>query len=432
MRNVSVVSMVCAAIPALLLAVGVEAQATEPAASRIDLSRDMVPVPDAAPVGDLHRRARHGEPAVIYLNLDGVDLVKGSDDARSDTSQLCGGSFPPYGNGQKRDATLQATAKDWERYNVTLTTERPADGEYTMAVVSPVSSSVCPYNGSGIYGIAPVDCGDQNGNSVVFGFLSENDGESATVHATVISQEVAHSYGLEHVMNNAGIMNPFPGGGDPAFGSECKDMSGTVFCGDQHAQFCPSNLIQNSHAELVAIVGERDPDMTAPVVTIVAPGDGDTFSPGADVLVTAEASDDGGVRDVRLLANGSAAGSADPTAPFEWNLMGLAAGSHALVAIASDAAGNEAQSAAVTITVTPGGGDDGGDTDGSGEDSDDFDPNDPDGEGPPTVDPSGEGNAGGCGCTSTRSRAAIWLFMLPMIGVVRRRRHHRGEGNHRP
>lgn len=370
------------------------------------------PPPDARPITD--RPPEHAqEPKIIYLAMDGIELTKGQDDSTTNTSALCGGSFPPYGEGQKREATLQATYKDWDRYNVILTTEQPSSGAYTTAVVSNVSREVCGYNSGGIFGVAPMDCGDEK-NNVVFAFHAADDQYSADQHATVISQEVAHSYGLDHTRNQNGIMNPSPSGQDQYFDDTCQPNAGSVFCADQHAQYCdPSQLIQNSHAELVGILGEKAVPTDPPSVTIDAPADGQAFGIGEDVVVTASAASDGQIRDVQLEVDGEAAGPALGTAPYEWSLVELPEGEHTLVAVAADTAGNTAQSDPVAIWI--------GEGNGSGTGGPPGDDTGGDGDGWPPLDPGDGSSEEGCGCTQPRPSPAPWAAGVPVLLVLRRR-----------
>ena len=62
------------------------------------------------PVRPVHDTA---EPTVLFLNFDGVELVSGPDDARSNVTTISNmaGSYPAYGsNGAKRQAILQSVA----------------------------------------------------------------------------------------------------------------------------------------------------------------------------------------------------------------------------------------------------------------------------------------------------------------------------------
>lgn len=91
-------------------------------------------------------------------------------------------------------------------------------------------------------------------------------------------------------------------------------------------------------------------DTTAPTVSVSSPAEGSTVS--GVVAVSAEASDNVGVSEVRFFADGVLLG-ADATSPYEaaWDTTTVPDGSHNLTAIAVDATGNSTTSTAVTVTV---------------------------------------------------------------------------------
>ncbi len=93
-------------------------------------------------------------------------------------------------------------------------------------------------------------------------------------------------------------------------------------------------------------------DTTAPMVAITAPAPAATVS-GSAVTVTASASDNVGVVGVQFLLDGANLGAEDVTAPYAitWNTTLTTNAAHALTARARDAAGNQATSAAVSVTV---------------------------------------------------------------------------------
>jgi glutamine amidotransferase PdxT len=95
------------------------------------------------------------------------------------------------------------------------------------------------------------------------------------------------------------------------------------------------------------------PDTTNPSVSITAPANGATVS-GSSTTVSANASDNVGVVSVQFMLDGSPLGSQDTTSPyaFTWNTTTVANGSHALTAVARDAAGNQATASTVTVTVS--------------------------------------------------------------------------------
>ena len=98
-------------------------------------------------------------------------------------------------------------------------------------------------------------------------------------------------------------------------------------------------------------VGMTDaPDTAPPSVAISAPADGATVS--HVVTISATASDNVGVSGVEFFADGVSLGT-DTTAPYSvnWDSTTASNGLHALVAVASDADGNQATSAAVTVNA---------------------------------------------------------------------------------
>ena len=102
----------------------------------------------------------------------------------------------------------------------------------------------------------------------------------------------------------------------------------------------------------VAPVVLPPPDTTAPSVSITAPANGATVS-GSSVTVSANASDNVGVAGVQFKLDGVNLGTEDLLLPYSvsWNTTVASNGSHQLIAVARDAAGNSANSGTVTVTV---------------------------------------------------------------------------------
>jgi hypothetical protein len=89
-----------------------------------------------------------------------------------------------------------------------------------------------------------------------------------------------------------------------------------------------------------------------PSVTLTRPGDSATFTAPATVNLAATASDgDGTVANVEFF-NGTAKLGEDTTAPYSFTWAGVAAGTYALTARATDNLGGVTTSAASTITVS--------------------------------------------------------------------------------
>jgi glucose/arabinose dehydrogenase len=341
---------------------------------------DPIPVPADAP----HENPRDegaaidpvegGFAGMIFVNFDGATLGSGYDDSHSNTTQIgnLAGPFAAYGNDpNKRAAVMEAVRQDWGEYNVGVVDTRPASGDYTMNMTGPTN----PFGG-GVLGIAPLDCWDQQThNNVTFAFHSANDGFSAAITATTIGQEVAHSYGLEHVDEPGDIMNPYNAGGDPSFRDQCIQIVQNLSCPQQHAQYCGSQTMQNSHQELLGLFGPAVPDMAPPTVSITFPMDGAVYPPGSNFEVMVEALDDTGIESVQLFNNGDPLQS-DASEPFGWGVNNIPEGAYELQVIATDIAGNQTMSNLVNVYVGEdpppmgdgsGGGDGADDGDGDGD-----------------------------------------------------------------
>src|SRR6185295_16373642 len=94
-------------------------------------------------------------------------------------------------------------------------------------------------------------------------------------------------------------------------------------------------------------------DTTPPVVSMTAPANGATVS--GTVTVIANATDNVGVTGVQFQLDGMNLGGlvtgAGPTYSYSWNSKTAVNGAHTLTAVASDAAGNRATAAGISVTV---------------------------------------------------------------------------------
>ena len=91
---------------------------------------------------------------------------------------------------------------------------------------------------------------------------------------------------------------------------------------------------------------------TPPTVNITSPINNTTVS-GTAVIISADASDDVGVAGVQFKLDGTNIGAEVRSTPYTvaWNTTTTSNGSHTLVAVARDAAGNTATSVAVSVTT---------------------------------------------------------------------------------
>lgn len=396
-------------------------------------------LPPASALGQVNRPQLDGPtPATLFINFDGAVLTGDAEDARKN-STLIGweGTFEPYGDGPKQTAIMQAVRQDWLPFNATLTDTRPSAGDYTMVMVGPTNFT------AGSLGIALLDCANSwTSNNVVFAFHHAEDNFTAAATATTVSQEIAHSYGLEHVDDDADLMYPYNNGGDPAFTNTCHpvvEAAGIgILCTEQHEGSCGQADRQNGHAELMRFIGPRPADVSPPQVRFTAPESGDEFEKGEPFVLAVDASDDDGVVAVELLASGELV-AADDAAPFSWEVTGAPPGTYNFEAVAYDAAGNTTTTDVLEVIVYS---EDDADTDaGSGTDTDGEETEgdtlafgstgDDENQGlppdaaldrqgiPPGEDPF-DPFAGQCDCR-TDAPAPPPLWMLLLLAVARRR-----------
>ncbi|RMG98806.1 MAG: hypothetical protein D6705_04880 [Deltaproteobacteria bacterium] len=224
-------------------------------------------------------------PTILFTNFDGADLNSGcGNDPRNNCSVLSfqfGGKILPYsGDAAERASIVQAVRKDVEDFGVIVLGERPPDNQpYAMVLVG--NSAVGGVSEHGFAGVAPtIDCG--NTNPYITSFALEVGGVNSM--ATVINQEAAHTWGLEHVNNPADNLHPVSGGHpDPKYTDSCdKIVANTDLdpangqCNAVHTMFCNAGY-QNSYQEMLALFGPPIPDDVAPSVTIDNPGEGDVL-----------------------------------------------------------------------------------------------------------------------------------------------------------
>lgn len=373
--------------------------------------------------------------ATFFVNFDGAVLNDDREDARSNGTLIgWSGAFEGYGTGTKRAAVMQAVHQDWQPFAATITDKRPEAGDYSMVMVGPTNFT----NGS--LGIALLDCGnDWTSNNIVYAFHHAEDSFTAAATATTISQELAHSYGLEHVDEKNDVMYPYNTGGDPGFLDACHTVLEAdgigILCVEQHRASCGTPDQQNGYAELMRFMGPRPADIAPPNVWFSAPEDGATYDGGDPFILSVEADDDVGVVAVELLAAGQLVAT-DDDRPFSWEVSGAPPGTYHFEARAYDAAGNEQTTDILEVIVL---GEDEGDTDedtdtdtdgdplsfgstgDAGEDEDDLPPD-------AALDPGRRRNEdpydpfpGQCDCrTDAPTPSPLWLGLVLLIGRRRR------------
>jgi hypothetical protein len=248
-----------------------------------------------APLVDGGQPRAAGTPEILYVNFDGGVLHSGcGNEAHYNCSTLADtfdGYVGPFtGNETQRISILQATRKELADFGVRVVVERPpADTPYTMVMYGDLGPQ-------DFAGLAPyIDCEDVHPNDTSFtaAFDTSNTG------STVILQEAAHTWGLEHVDAEDDILNPFKSAGlDQNFHDECYPIVANTAleptpgsCNIVHTRFCDTGF-QNSWQELRWLFGPPLPDTSAPTLDIVSPIEDETFVLPTTIPLTGDIVDD--------------------------------------------------------------------------------------------------------------------------------------------
>lgn len=354
--------------------------------------------PPATGHGDAIPRSA-GQPTTLYINFDGAVLRSGcGNDAHRDCSTLDAlfdgyvGPFP--GSLNQKLAIIQAARKDLADFGVRVVTERPPDeSEYTMILYGDLGPQ-------SFAGIAPyIDCGDLWPSDTGFA----NAYSTSNTGSTIILQEAAHTWGLEHVNAPLDNMHPFKTPSVQSFTDACQpivastdlDATGGV-CNQVHTLFCEVGH-QNSWQELRYLFGPPVPDTSAPTVEITSPEDGSVHVLPVTLPLRGEIHDDLGLQvfTISVLQDGAELFSSELGA-LDLSLTNPPAGDYDLTVRVSDEAGNVGE-ASVRFTVLP--------------------------EGSPLPEPEPEEGADG-GCRVGPRPALAWL-LLPLLAPLRPRRRRR-------
>ncbi|HEU5058644.1 MAG TPA: Ig-like domain-containing protein [Kofleriaceae bacterium] len=346
---------------------------------------------------------------LLYMNKDGGTYTPGNNDSRTNRSTVLQETriVPPWDVDAGTWADVMSCVRaQFADYDIEVTDVDPGSAAHIESVVggSPTDLGLP----EGVAGVSPFTptCG-VIANSVVFSF-PEALPPSAQIVCEVATQEIAHSFGLDHEFLCEDPMTYLAGCGAKSFRNVAAP------CGEFSARSCavPGKYdcgrdTQNSVALLTERLGLRPG--TPPVVSIATPADGAVVPPG--FAVTADASDDEGVTGVELRIDGAsiATVSAAPygfTAPAD-----LAEGAHVVEVIARAGTGETSTSIGVEVSADappdppdePGEGGDGGDSGGDGE-----------------LD--GVGNALVGGCAAGGGAGAGWLVLIVALALGRRRR----------
>jgi Bacterial Ig domain len=289
------------------------------------------------------------QSTIIYLNHTGASLRPGVNDSRTQHSSLVPQqvAIPAWSTSAANwNATVDCFKEVWSRFGVTVVDSDPGNVPHIEAIFG--GSPTLLGMPSNVGGVSPftLDCGIVE-NSIVFTFVAAMPNITPRQACEIMSQEVAHSYGLDHELLASDPMTYLPYSGKREF----QDQSAS--CGESTPRPCgltgaSCRATQNSVQLLIARVGSSSGDQVAPTVDFASPDNGDTVSQGFEVDATA--SDNVAVTEATLSIDGSPVASIDGAGPFVFTTdASLAPGVHAIEIAVSD--GHNTQSETHTVMV---------------------------------------------------------------------------------
>ncbi len=401
--NASLVSAL--AIAQLLVVPGEDPDAALPSATP--------PLPVLQADGERAAARAPGTPTTLFINFDGAVLRKGcGNDARRDCSTLADlfdGYIGPFtGTDAQRFSILDATRRDVAEFGVRVVLDRPPDDvDYSMVLYGDLGDQ-------SFAGIAPyIDCGDIRPGDTSFsqGYVSPLGG------ATIVLQEAAHTWGLEHVDSKADTLNPFKTSLNQSFTDEChKIVANTDLdetsgaCNQVHTLFCDPGY-QNSWQEMLYLFGGPVPDVSAPTLTITSPAQDSVHVLPVTIPLTGEIDDDYDPQRYTIrIFQGNTQIFEDESSILSLNLDNPPSGAYELRVEIADEGGNLAEDT-VRFEILPEGSDP--------PPSADTDSGDTDTEG----GTEGGGDADeGCAVEGQRRPGARTLALALLLALCRRRR----------
>lgn len=243
--------------------------------------------PDALP-------AEPGTPHTLFINFDGAVLRRGcGNDSRHNCSTLAdtfrGYVGPFIGTEARRLAIVESVRDDLEGIGVRTTwTRPPPDTDYTMVLYGDIGPQ-------DFAGLAPyIDCGNLWPRDTAFAGAYQG----IMTGATIVLQEAAHTWGLEHVAERFDNLHPVVDAPAPSFLDGCYkivantdlDETGGV-CNLVHEMFCDTGY-QNSYRELLYLFGPAQPDITAPEIEVTSPAQGSVHVAPVDLDLRGVITDD--------------------------------------------------------------------------------------------------------------------------------------------
>ena len=278
----------------------------------------------------------------------GCTIRPGNEDSRTDTSTIPSSQVTLDEFKQSTevwDRMMACVRQTFAPFDVTITDVDPGNVPHFENVVGGRGAQLSPdFANAG--GVSPFTC-DEIPNAMSFTF--DVYGPDPDQLCWTVSQEVAHSFGLDHEYNASDPLTYLNGG------PSMKRFQATDSpCGEYQARSCDlkcpgTGPTQNSYEHILGFFGPGA--VTPPTVKIKLPATGKKVTPG--FRINATATDDVGIDRLELWIDGTNTGVTATTPPYLLSApLDLEEGVRAVEVIAYDVQSAPAN-ASIEVTVGP-------------------------------------------------------------------------------
>jgi MYXO-CTERM domain-containing protein len=242
---------------------------------------------------------------ILYLErcAGGCVLEPGNNDARYNISSIVGGVSVVsefHHSEEVWQQVVQCVKEIYAPYDVQVTDVNPGDQVFHHKAIVAGAPAEIGYNNP-VWGVAPSQCTPRN-NVISFTFANVMPASPLTI-CSVIGQETAHSYGLEHAYDCSDPMTYLSACGRQFFRDRVTP------CGEYEPldQCNCGGAAQNSHRWLRMVLGANPDPVPGPDLTVASPEDGSTVQ--GNFSIAALATHMRGIGEVELYINGTKYGS---------------------------------------------------------------------------------------------------------------------------